>query len=105
MSVENLQQFYQFIGQNSNIRSQLGSLSDRASFVKNMIRLGSENGFMFTANELESALANIEPPLDESVLSDEQLSSVAGGARRLGTVGSAATECQESSRWLDPFCT
>lgn len=105
MSAENLQKFYQHIGQDSKIRSQLGSLSDRTNFVKNMVRLGSENGFLFTTNELESALANLEPPLDEGVLSDDQLSTVAGGAKRLGNAGSASTECQESSRWLDPFCT
>ena len=105
MSVENLSKFYRLIGQDSEIRSQLGSLSDRTIFVKNMVRLGSENGLMFTANELESALANLESPVDEGVLSDDQLSTVAGGAKRVGNAGSASTECQESSRWLDPFCT
>ena len=105
MSAENLKKFYQFIEQHSEIRSQVGNISDRASFVKNMVRLGAENGFAFTANELESALGRLDSSLPESVLSDEQLEAVAGGAKRVGASRTAETECQSESKWLDPFCT
>ena len=107
MSVKNLKNFYQFIGQNSAIRSQLDKLPDQASFIKRMVQLGAENGFEFTADELESAIADAESPLEDSLLSDEQLSSVAGGAKRVGSASGdkPETSCQSESRWLDPFCT
>lgn len=105
MSVENLQKFYRFLDQHSEIRTQVNNLPDRASFVESMIRLGSENGFQFTSIELESAIAGIGVPMDESALSDAALNAVAGGARQASTRGGAVTQCGEFTKWADPFCT
>ncbi len=105
MSTENLRNFYRFLEQHPEKRTQVGKLPDRASFIQEMVRLGSENGFAFSANELESALARLDSPMDESQLSDEELTTVAGGTRRVGSVACPKTRCLEESYILDPFCT
>ena len=104
MSSQNLEKFYRFLDQHPEIRSQLSDVADRADFTKKMVHLGSENGFDFTAKELESVLASCISPLPESVLSDEQLETVAGGAKRIGANQTGETQCQLESKWLDPFC-
>lgn len=104
MSTENLKSFYQFIGEHSEIRLQLDALPDQASFVEHMVQLGTKNGFNFTAHELEMAIAGVQIPMEDSLLSDDQLSAVAGGAKRSGSIGADGSSC-EFSKWLDPFCT
>ncbi len=106
MSTENLQQFYTLINRRPDLRSELGKLPDSAGFVQHMVQLGAENGFVFTAKELEAAIATKLPDVD--LLSDEQLEVVAGAARastsRLGSGPESGTSCADS-RWIDPFCT
>ena len=104
MSTKNLKSFYQFIGQNPKIRSQLDALPDQAKFIECMVQLGAENGFGFTADELETTIAGAQSPLEDSILSDEQLNTVAGGANRVAGASAPGTYC-EISKWLDPFCT
>ena len=106
MSTENLQKFYALINQRPDLRSQLDKLPDSGSFVQHMVQLGAENGYVFTAKELEAAIATKIPDLD--LLSDDQLEMVAGAARsstrQLGSGPESGTSCADS-RWIDPFCT
>ena len=106
MSTENLQQFYAVINQRPDLRSELDNLPDSASFVQHMVQLGAENGYVFTAKELEAAIATKLPDLE--LLSDDQLAMVAGAARsstrQLGSGPESGTSCADS-RWIDPFCT
>ncbi len=104
MSIKSLKDFYQFIGLNPAIRSELDKQPDQASFFKRMVQLGAENGFSFTSDELATAIADAQSQGDENPLTDDQLSAVAGGARSVAVRGNE-TSCQLSSRWLDPFCT
>lgn len=99
MSVENLEEFTRLIGQDSNIRSQLDGVTDRAIFVRTMVQVGSKNGFEFTENELKEALGRFESQFDESLLSDDQLNAVAGGSKFIDPYSNTIGTCGQCGIW------
>lgn len=69
MSRESLEQFYQRVLQDTALQEQLRSAPDRASIISRAVELGQQNGFSFTAQEVEEAIAQIsqqrqEPAVD-----------------------------------------
>jgi predicted ribosomally synthesized peptide with nif11-like leader len=59
MSRESLEQFYQRVLQDTALQEQLRSARDRASIISRAVELGQQNGFSFTREEVEEAIAQI----------------------------------------------
>jgi predicted ribosomally synthesized peptide with nif11-like leader len=79
MSESNLQRFLAKVVSDSALQDQLKNVTDRAAFSETAIRLGRQNGFDFTAADVEAVLfKSKENPFDQ--LSDQDLELVAGGA-------------------------
>jgi predicted ribosomally synthesized peptide with nif11-like leader len=78
MSEANLHQFLAKAVNDSAIQDQLKNVADRATFSETAVRLGRQQGFDFTAADVDAALfQSKENPLDQ--LSDQDLELVAGG--------------------------
>lgn len=77
-SVIQMRQFGRRAVQDPTLRSKLQAASDHASFIRLCVQLGRENGFAFTAEQLESRLDS--EAANDNELSDEQLDCVAAGA-------------------------
>ncbi len=56
MSRESIQQFIQAIMQNPALQEQLEAAPDQQSMVNLAVRLGEENGYSFTADEVTALL-------------------------------------------------
>jgi len=78
MSKENIEQFFNFIQNNQQLQQQLGAVQNKESFNELAVRLGQENGYIFTAEEAK-AFINQKSQKSELELSDTELAAVAGG--------------------------
>ncbi len=58
MSYESLEQFRHLVLHDSALQAQLREAPDKPAFIERMLRLGTERGYTFTAEEIETALAN-----------------------------------------------
>ena len=77
-------QFLARVTSDSTLQDQLKGVTEKTSFTQTLVRLGSESGFHFTAEDVDVALIqNKKNPLEE--LSDADLSLVAGGQRPRAT--------------------
>ena len=56
MSTESLEQFYQRVLEDPTLQEPLRVASDRESFVRIAVQLGEDNGYSFTAEELDEAI-------------------------------------------------
>ncbi len=56
MSEEKLSQFRGVIFSDVSLQEKLREMADREEFVRTVVKLGSESGFDFTADEVENAL-------------------------------------------------
>lgn len=66
MSKESLEQFYQRVLQDTALQEQLRSAPDRASIISRAVELGEQNGFSFTPEEVEEAIAQAsQQPVSE----------------------------------------
>ena len=84
MSEASLKQFVSKVTSDSRIQDQLKNLTDKRAFTDAVIRLGRENGFEFTAADVEAFMAkNAKNPLEE--LSEAELATVAGGRPPVAT--------------------
>ena len=71
MSHASLREFIPQILLDAKLQDQLKNTTDKAVFTQNLVRLGKEHGFDFTAEEVDVVLLkNKKNPLDQ--LSDEQ---------------------------------
>lgn len=79
MSEANLQQFLTKVVNDSALQDQLKNVTDKGAFAETAVRLGRQNGFDFTAADVETALfQSKQNPLEQ--LSDKDLGLVVGGA-------------------------
>ncbi|MBE9035707.1 Nif11-like leader peptide family RiPP precursor [aff. Roholtiella sp. LEGE 12411] len=92
MSKQNLEQFYIFVQNNEQLQQQLGSSENKDNFSEMAVRIGQENGYSFTADEVE-ALINQRRQESESELNDAELEAVAGGQASGFTVCVATKKC------------
>lgn len=95
MSQENLEQFYNFVQNNQQLQQQLGAAQNNESFNELAVRLGQENGYIFTAEEAK-AFINQKNQESEPELSDTELAAVAGGQAKGFTVCVATQKCWAS---------
>ncbi len=82
MSIENVNQFYQVVLQDSALQQRFQFAPDEESLVKMAVELGQQHGYDFTAEEVIQAIALAQPPAETTgmvELADEQLEAVAGG--------------------------
>lgn len=76
-SVVQLRQFVRRAAQDAVLRDRLQAARDHAGFIRLCVQLGSENGFTFSAEQVESQLGGEAANDDE--LNDAQLERVAAG--------------------------
>lgn len=80
MSKQNLEQFYTLIQSNQELQAQLGAADNQGSFAETAARLGQENGYSFTSEDV-NAFINQKRDGVNAELSEEDLEAVAGGKR------------------------
>lgn len=86
MSQANLTQFLSKVVGDSALQDQLKGVTEKTRFTETLVRLGNQNGFEFTAAEVDVALIrNKTNPIEE--LSDAELAAVAGGRPRATSDG------------------
>ena len=78
MSNASLDQFISKIVSDSKLQDKLKGVTDKAAFTNTVVRLGKENGFVFSSADVDAFLAQnkTKPPRQ---LSDAELAQVAGG--------------------------
>ncbi len=98
MSIENVNQFYHVVLQDSELQQQFQGVTDEASLVNLAVKLGQQHGYDFTPEEVTQAVALATSPTETTSiveLADEQLEAVAGGKsgalETISTVASYAT--------------
>ena len=76
-SVEQLRQFSRRAAQDAALRYKLQAVKDHAGFILLCVQLGRENGYTFSAEQVESQLGS--EAVNDDELSDVQLDRVAAG--------------------------
>jgi predicted ribosomally synthesized peptide with nif11-like leader len=80
MSDTDLKAFLPRVLKDSVLQDQLKNLTDKDKFTQTLVRLGKDNGFHFTAEDVDASLFRSKKnPVGE--LSEADLALVAGGAR------------------------
>lgn len=80
MSQQSLEQFYQIIKNSEELQRELAKTQDRTSFNELAAKLGQDNGYTFTPEEVDTFVS--ERINNASVeLQDEELELVAGAKR------------------------
>lgn len=78
MSQASLNQFLGKILSDVTLQDQLKNITNQNAFTQAIVRLGTDNGYQFDANDVDVVLMqNRRNPLGE--LSEAQLAQVAGG--------------------------
>ncbi len=91
MSIENVNQFYQVVLQDSALQQKFQFTPDEESLVKMAVELGQQQGYDFTSEEAKQALTLATPSTTGMVeLADEQLEAVAGGKQDVRAVAVGA---------------
>lgn len=94
MSQENVQQFYATVQNNEQLQQQLGAAQSKEAFKEKAVQLGQENGYTFTADEVDAFLN--QSGQQQGELSEGELEAVAGGGKCPGpltTVCVLITDC------------
>ncbi len=76
--MSNLEQFYNLVQNSQELQEQLGSVENEESFNEMAVRLGQENGYTFTAEDVKAFL-NQKSQEANPELSEQELEAVAGG--------------------------
>ena len=76
---DNLENFYTFIQNNQQLQEQLAAAPDQESFTEMAVRLGKENGYTFTAEDVNNFINQKRQEANNAELSIEDLQAVAGG--------------------------
>jgi predicted ribosomally synthesized peptide with nif11-like leader len=92
MSKANLEQFYIMVQNSEELQQQLGAIQDSQIFNETAARLGQENGYSFTADEVDAFL-NEKKEQTNAELSDRELEAVAGGKGRSCPLDTRVTFC------------
>jgi len=74
----NLEQFYNLVQNSQELQEQLGAAENEESFNEMAVRLGQENGYTFTAEDVK-AFINQKKGEANPELSEQELEAVAGG--------------------------
>ena len=74
MSKENAQQFFDTVKSTPELKQQFAGISDQSELTELALKLGAEQGYAFSAEDVKAAIAE-----SENALSDEQLGDLGGG--------------------------
>jgi len=106
--MSNLEQFYNLVQNSQELQEQLGAVENEESFNEMAVRLGQENGYTFTAEDVK-AFINQKKEEANPELSEQELEAVAGGKSKYDSsgpcpVGTCITFCLVISRGLGGTC-
>jgi len=76
--MSNLEQFYNFVQNSQELQEQLGAAESEESFNEMAVRLGQENGYTFTAEDVKAFITQKSQEVNPE-LSEQELEAVAGG--------------------------
>ena len=76
MSLENVESFIEFLKTNEALATQIKEVDSTEKFTELSVKLGGENGFTFTPQEVGTFLAQKKM---ETEFSDQDLEAIAGG--------------------------
>ena len=93
----NLEQFYNLVQNSQELQEQLGAAENEESFNEMAVRLGQENGYTFTAEDVEAFLTQKKEEANPE-LSEQELEAVAGGKSKYDP----STPCPKDTDWS--FC-
>ena len=79
--MSNLEQFYNLVQNSQELQQQLGSVENEESFNEMAVRLGQENGYTFTAEDVKTFI-NLKSQEGNAELSEQELEAVAGGKKK-----------------------
>ncbi|ACC84959.1 Nif11-like leader peptide family natural product precursor [Nostoc punctiforme] len=92
MSQENLEQFYVLVQNSEQLQELLGATENTDSFNELAVRLGQDNGYNFTIQEVDAFVTeNLQNVNAE--LRDEELELVAGGKGKSCPLDTQFTAC------------
>ncbi|MBD2466713.1 Nif11-like leader peptide family RiPP precursor [Nostoc sp. FACHB-145] len=81
MSKQNLQNFYTLIQNSQELQAQLGAVDSPENFAETAVRLGAENGYSFSTDDVNTFI-NEQRSRANAELSEADLEAVAGGKGR-----------------------
>ena len=80
MSRQALDRFYEVVRDNPSLQDKLKNSPDLKAFTDMVVKLGSQNGCVFTASEVaEQLAANTQAESSDRELSDQELEVASGG--------------------------
>jgi predicted ribosomally synthesized peptide with nif11-like leader len=97
--MSNLEQFYNLVQNSQELQEQLGAVETEESFNEMAVRLGQENGYTFTAEDVK-AFINLKSQEANPELSEQELEAVAGGNKKYDP----STPCPRNSANWTTFC-
>jgi predicted ribosomally synthesized peptide with nif11-like leader len=84
MSQSSLNQFLAKVAGDAMLQDQLKGVTAQSSFAQVLVKIGKDNGFEFTSEDVAGTLAQSAASVPRE-LSDDELEQVAGGARPRAT--------------------
>jgi len=93
MSQEQFAQFRAKVSQSPSLQEQLQGATDQKQFVQLFVKLGSENGHLFSPSNVEDFINSIQDSVRDGGFDDALLEAVAGGAGRVGNMPSLHPLC------------
>jgi predicted ribosomally synthesized peptide with nif11-like leader len=96
--MSNLEQFYNLVQNSQELQEQLGAVENEESFNEMAVRLGQENGYTFTAEDVKAFLTQKKEEANPE-LSEQELEAVAGGKSKYDP----STPCPAGTKVT--FCT
>jgi predicted ribosomally synthesized peptide with nif11-like leader len=106
--MSNLEQFYNLVQNSQELQEQLGAAENEESFNEMAVRLGQENGYTFTAEDVKAFLTQKKEEANPE-LSEQELEAVAGGKFKYDPsgpcpAGTCVTFCLAISGGLGGTC-
>jgi predicted ribosomally synthesized peptide with nif11-like leader len=84
--MSNLEQFYNLVQNSQELQEQLGAVESEESFNEMAVRLGQENGYTFTAEDVKTFITQKKEEANAE-LSEQELEAVAGGKSKYDPSG------------------
>ncbi len=76
MSRESLDKFKKAILKNSNLQERLKQANDQESFIELAVRLGQENGYSFTTEEIEASIQEQNQKLTNMTFGEKAIDQI-----------------------------
>lgn len=103
MNKQNLQNFYTLIQNSQELQAQLGAADSSENFAETAVRIGEENGYSFTAEDVNAFISQQRSGANAE-LSEADLEAVAGGKGRTCPADTRVTFCVVLSQCWGSVC-